>query len=271
MNRTVLGAALVVAISSLTGLPPASAGTPDLVAKHVTALSADLPATTTANPATSALTGTRNWQFFPGNQSGSAVSNLSVSVNSGLDPTKFYWAGPVSSFPVTRSTPTLAAGQSWDADGVITSTVPVNFTAGYDSTRTVSPPAIKVGGDKQTVTITVTPQDAGYSTTFGQFIIFVRSDLAGVTLVPGSDTLPGNLDQGEQASTMTGTGALIAWQLSGDRPRVGKTYTFSAQLDVPNTFGGPVRLQPAGEPAWSAGDGAEPRRWHHCGLRRCHP
>jgi hypothetical protein len=142
---------------------PASAGVHDeLSGKLVSASYTRLPDTATSNSAGTVLTGVRGWRIYLGNGLTSEVTNALVTIDSGRDPSLFDWNGPVTSFPVTKTTPTLASGQEWDTGGGLASSIPVSFQAGYDSTRTVDPAVIPAGGGRQEVTVTVTPVDDRY-------------------------------------------------------------------------------------------------------------
>jgi hypothetical protein len=118
----------------------------------------------------------------------------------------------------------------------------VEFTAGFDSTRTVDTATIPVGGGQQTLTATATPVDPRYASG-GVFHIMVDSFLTGVTVTSAAD--PANLDQGEdlQVIPAEGEGDLYHWQL-GD-VQLNKQYTFRLVLNVPNPNSAPIVFRPA--------------------------
>ncbi len=220
----------------------------DLVAQEAAFDVAALPPTATNAQAGTVRTGTRNWGAFFGNRSPNSVTNPTVSVQSGYDPSQymFFWKNqPVSAFPVTDSQSTLDPGQVFSAGSSgLGSNIPVNFTLGYNSTRTVSPLMIPVGGTDQAVTITVTLMDSRYAAVppdvFSFIIVTVGSNLSGVSLV--STTNPKNLNQGEMLDTPVPMFGLFQWNLSD--PQLHKPYRFSAVLHVPNASGTPFKYRP---------------------------
>jgi len=242
---------LAIALTVSAGIPlaipgPASAQQPvntDLTALEVATDNVFLPADATSAQAGTAQSGTRSWDFVLGNNSQTLVTNPTITIDSGLSPSLFLG---VSSFPVIESQASLAPGDVFSA-GPLQSDIPVNFTLGYGSTRTVSPGVIPVGGTQQTLTVTVTPIDPRYQSggtpdsPFGIFNIIVDSQVAGVSVV--STTGPDNLNQGEQLQPITGPpGSLFAWQLG--LTQTNKTYTFTAVLNVPNATGAPFTYSP---------------------------
>src|ERR1017187_6173765 len=158
----IAAAALAATTLQLSAPLSASAQLNDLIAKHITVAQAVLSDKAKSNHATTILAGTRSWNFFPENRSSSTVTNLSVTVDSGLNPSLFDWGGAVASFPATKTLASLDPGGVWNPGGPLISTIPVNFAAGYGSTRTVNTPSIRRGGGQQTVRVTVTPRDPRY-------------------------------------------------------------------------------------------------------------
>jgi hypothetical protein len=212
----------------------------DLTALEGAADNVFLPPTATSAQAGTTQSGTRSWDFFLGNRSQTPVTNATVTVESGYNPSLF---PGVSSFPVTATQANLTPGQEFSA-GPLQSSIPVSFTLGYDSTRTVSPLVVPVGGTQQTVIITVTPIDARYASPLDGFVFFninLNSNVPGVSTV--STTNPNNLNQGETIQTFTALPfALFQWRLGS--PQLNKQYTFTAVLNVPNPFGVPFEYRP---------------------------
>ena len=239
---------LVMALAVSAGIPlaipgSASAQQPvnsDLTALEVAADQVFLPPTATSVQAGTTQDGTRNWDFFLGNNSQTSVTNPTVTINSGYSPSLF---PGVSSFPVTATQAGLAPGQQFSG-GPLISNIPVSFTAGYNSTRTVSPLTVPAGGTQQTVVITLTPVDARYASPpdgFAGFNIILASDVQGVSLVSTSN--PGNLDQGEALDIITPPAfGLFQWRLGFTQ--LNKTYTFTAVLNVPNASGQSFEYRP---------------------------
>jgi hypothetical protein len=190
-------------------------------------------------------TGNRLWGGSIFNQTPTSVTNPTVSVQSGYDPSQynFTWQGqPVTAFPVSATQSTLDPGQNFS--GQLNSNVPVTFTLGYNSTRKVSPSKIPIGGTNQTVTMTISLMDSRYASippnVSGGIQIVVGSNLSGVSLV--STTNPKNLNQGEVLTTTTSTYGLFEWNLM--MPQLYKTYRFSATLHVPNSSGSSFVYRP---------------------------
>jgi len=237
-----------MALAVSAGIPlaipgPASAqgANSDLTALEVTANDVSLPPTATSAQAGTMQNGTRNWNFFFGNDSLTSVTNPTITIDSGLSPSLF---PGVSSFPVIYTQASLAPGQQFSAGDALISDIPVSFTPGYDSTRTVSPLTVPAGGTQQTVVITITPADARYALPPNgsvAFNIILSSAVPGVSIV--STANPGNLDQGEMLQIITPPASnLFQWRLSF--PQLNKQYTFTAVLNVPNPSGQPFDYRP---------------------------
>ena len=242
---------LAVALAVPAGIPLAMTGSAsaqqsvdtDLGAREAANDNVTLPADATSAQAGTTQSGTKAWDFFLVNNSLASVTNPTITVNSGLSPSLF---PGVSSFPVTKSQASLAPGETFDA-GELRSDIPVDFTLGYDSTRTVSPGVIPVGGTQQTLTVTVTPIDPRYQSggtpdsPVGVFPIIIDSQVPGVSVVSATD--PDNLNQGEQlVPAQAPPGSLFEWILG--HTQINKTYTFTAVLNVPNATGAPFTYSP---------------------------
>jgi len=244
---------LAIALTVSAGIPlaistPASAQQPTnvLFAGDVAGDSVHLPPTTTSVLATDVQNGNKFWFSTIGNYTQTPVTNAAVSIMSGYDPSLF---DSVTSFPVIGTTASIAPSQGWLGPSLnpVSEQNPgalsVSYSLGYDSTRTVSPSVIPAGGGQQTVTMTLTPVDAEYGPQPNRtvnFDIFISSPLPGVTVA--SFTNPGNLDQGETLQTGSNSFAIFHWDLGA--PVLGKQYTFTATLNVPNTSGMPFEYRP---------------------------
>jgi IPT/TIG domain-containing protein len=243
---------LAMALAISAGIPlaipgPASAQTSDLQGLEVAAENVFIPTTVGSVSAGTVQAGFRTWYSFLWNRSQTTVTNATISVMSGYAPSLF---DNVSSFPYSSTDPSplppdqpYAAGNLWPKYTLPQNMIHVNYSLGFDSSRTVSPAVIPVGGTQQTLTIKVTPADSRYLTTANGFVAFniiFRSNVPGVTVV--STTNPGNLDQGEQLYTPPNTPGLFQWQLV--MPQLNKTYTFAAVLNVPNATGAPFTYLP---------------------------
>jgi hypothetical protein len=243
--------ALITALVAAAGVPlacpgAASAQGNDLQGLEVAADAVFIPTTVNSVSAGTVQAGFRTWYSFLWNRSPTTVTNATISVMSGYAPSLF---DNVSAFPYTSTDPILASGQPYAAGNLWPKyTLPqnmihVNYSLGFDSSRTVSPAVIPVGGTQQTLTITMTPVDSRYLTTANGhvgFNLFFRSNVPGVTVV--STTNPDNLNQGEQLQTPSNPPGLFQWQLG--MPQLNKAYTFKAVLNVPNATGAPFAYQP---------------------------
>jgi len=192
-----------MALAVPAGIPlaipgPASAQTSDLQGLEVAAENVFIPTTVSSVSAGTIQAGFRNWYSFLWNRSQTTVTNATVSVMSGYAPSLF---DNVSSFPYASTDPSplppdqpYAAGDLWPKYTLPQNMVHVNYSLGFDSSRTVSPAVIPAGGAQQTLTITITPVDSRYLATSNQqhvgFSIIFRSNVPGVTVV--STTNPSN-------------------------------------------------------------------------------
>ena len=244
---------LAMALAVPAGIPlaipgPASAQqgpNSDLQALEVANHAVSLPPDATSVQAGTTQSGNRLWDFFLGNSSQTSVTSPTITVSSGWSPSLF---PEISSFPVTGSQASLAPGDvlSLLPTGALNSDIPVSFTAGYDSTRTVSPSDIPAGGGQQTVVITMTLTDARYTPppdgNVG-IIVNLASPVPGASIASTTD--PANLDQGEILQTATGAAfpfGLFEWRLGS--AQLNKQYTFTAVLNVPNPSGQPFGYRP---------------------------
>jgi D-xylose transport system substrate-binding protein len=237
-------AGLLVPVSQ--GAASAQPTSPDLHVLQVAGRFVDVPVGVNSVSATATQQGRRNWNLFFANESSTAVTNASETVNSGFDPSGFDWNGAVTSFPATRSTPGIAAGEQWGLDGLL-SNVPVTFSLGYGSTRAVSPVVIPAGGGRQTVTVTLTPVDPRFTPPAdpdlgkkASFNVILGTRLPGVRFVSWTD--PTNLEAGEILESLPGDSS-HHWRLSFPQ-HLNRRYTFTAVLDVPNPSGVPRAFSP---------------------------
>jgi hypothetical protein len=176
------------------------------------------------------LAGTLNW-FFVIDDFDLSVTNPTITVDSGYPASAFTGLG-ASSFPVTVTQASLDAGQSFFSNPLAqfgVTTIPTTMTAGFDSSRSVTPAVVPVGGGDQQVTVSVTPQTTGpdYKVSVG--------DLPGVTVT--ADSGPSNLDQGETLDELPG-------EFDLNNAVAGKTYTFTFTDSVPNPYGVPWTHKP---------------------------
>jgi hypothetical protein len=232
----------------LAGPGAASAQGNDLQGLEVAAENVFIPTTVNSVSAGTIQAGFWNWYSFLWNRSPTTVTNATISVMSGYAPSHF---NDVTAFPYTSTDPSplpsnqpYAAGTLWPKYTLPQNMIHANYSLGFGSSRTLSPAVIPVGGTQQTLTITVTPVDSRYLPASNQqhvtLDIIFRSNVPGVTVV--STTNPGNLNQGEQLQTPSNPPGLFQWQLY--MPRLAKTYTFTAVLNVPNATGAPFAYLP---------------------------
>lgn len=195
---SVVTTAIAVVYAAVIALPiQAQEAQEDLSVYQVASHYVTLSSGATGATAGATQQGNRVWNVFLNNRSQVSVTNASVTVKSGLDAALFTWGSldPLSGFPQTKTMSSLAPGQQWEPS-TVSSEIPVSFTPGYDSTRTVSPATIPVGGGQQTVTITFRPVDPRFTPGPDVYAnVVLDSEIPGVTVV--STTNPANFDQGE--------------------------------------------------------------------------
>ena len=143
------------------------------------------------------------------------MTNPTVTVDSGYPVSAFPGLSGATSFPVSISQPSLAPGQSFFPNANFISNIPVTMSPGFDSTRSVSPRIIPVGGGHQQLTVTITPR-----TTLGGYKVAIYNSVTGVSISQVSGPINWN---GLQAGT---------------------TYTIVYDLTVPNPFGVPFSYEP---------------------------
>ena len=181
-----------------------------LEAAHVTASRATLPDTATRNLAGTKLNGLRLWRLYLTNATLSVVTSPSIVVDSGLAAADFAWLMPaaapvpVTAFPTTMPNSVTSldpcnnindcqtASKLGDEKGLISNHA-VTFTAGFDSTRTVTPAIIPAEGGQQTMTVTVTPRDVRYTSDMTCFDVVFDRNLPGVSRVSHTASDPGTM------------------------------------------------------------------------------
>jgi hypothetical protein len=189
------------------------------------------------------LNGTRGFFFNFTNQTQSTITNATVTMTSGWNLS--YFPG-IATLPVSSTTPALGPGESsdyLDFPQLCCTLVPSSFSEGFDSVRSVQPVRIGSGGGTQTVQISLTLTDPTLASRIFGLNVDVQDPsylLPGVTLV--SSTGPTNLDQGETLSSPSAPGLGADWWVFG--PKLGKTYTFTYTLSVPDQFGVPLDFKP---------------------------
>jgi len=179
------------------------------------------------------LTGARRWDLALSNGYSSAFDNPTISVSTSLDPSWF--AGGHQPGSSTWSSLGANASLLWEfylsqsaGSGLL------NFTPGYDSSRTVSPLIVPPGISQQTVTITVTARDQRY---YSNSMINPSSGIG--ILMPGATILsiagPSNLTPGVEAY-YSGLGLA--------NPQLNKPYTFTVVVQVDNPASSPMVNKP---------------------------
>lgn len=215
---------------------------PDLSASVSSGTGANVSATTDAVVhGTSFSGGLSGWQFGLGNfHPGDTVTNPTISVASGYDPSQLFpnFAGvPASSLPIVVSQPSLPTGSGLSLG--LGSFIPANTTPGCDSSRSVTPATVPVGGGDQTFTVTVRCFDPAVRNVNGG----AQQSLPGSTLV--SFTPPSNLDQGEGLNAPPNSwlgppgDAHAGFGFGVENLVTGKQYTFAFVVHSPNPFGVP--------------------------------
>jgi hypothetical protein len=189
-----------------------------------------VPQTGSGASGSATVDGHPGWAVFLDNHSGSRVTNPTVTLSSGLDPTVF--DGEIPSFPFSCSLPGLDPGQELQIfPGLEATGLHSSFSLGYDSTRSVSPAVVPVGGGDVTVQFTVKLTDARYAG--GAFVSMFLGHGNGVSIV--SQTAPTNLDDGESASPSPNSvqhPSANDGVFSLSNAQLDKTYVFSAVVHV---------------------------------------
>lgn len=162
------------------------------------------------------LTGHYTWHFHIYNHSDGTIYSPTIRVDSTLGPEFF---PNVDKFPATWSIEKLDPGEGWILFD-LGSTYPVDFTPGYDCSRTMEPLEIPPGGGEQTVTISVRPVDERY--TNGPFM---KIDVLG-SVIEGTNSQP----DGAKATFEEGQG--VEWEFPDWE--LGAEYRFSVKLQVEN-------------------------------------
>ena len=216
---------------------------PDLDASVSSGTGANVSAMTDAVAHGTTLSGHSllGWQFGIGNlQSGNTVTDPTISVASGYDASQLFpnFAGvPASSLPIVATQPSLAPGTNLGLG--LGSFIPAATTPGCDSSRSVTPATVPVGGGEQTFTFDITCFDPGVRSVNGG----VQQFLPGSTVV--SFTPPSNLDQGEGLNAPPDSwfgapgDAHAGFGIGVENLVTGKQYTFTFVVDSPNPFGIP--------------------------------
>jgi hypothetical protein len=161
--------------------------------------------------------------------------NASISVASGYDPSALF----ATSLPIVESQPSLPPGGGHLGLQVGGFDPTATAVAGCDTSRSLSPLVVPVGGGQQTFTVTFHCTDPAITDVGAQFYV----GLPGATVV--SFTPPSDLHDGEQ---LNAPGPLPisagAFGLDIGQIIIGKTYTASFVLQVPNPFGIPFANKP---------------------------
>ena len=242
--RSFRGAGAIAAVAVVLFAPASASGSPDGLSPDVFVqvnsgvIGGVSPSTDSVASGTIFEDAVGEWGFNMQNYSSDALTNPTISMASGYDPSVLYpsWDGPATALPIVRSQPSLPPGSGFGLGGG--GFVPVTAVAGCDTSRSLSPLMIPVGGGQQTLTVTFRCTDPGVTGVGNQIYA-----LPGATVV--SFTPPSNLDQGEQLNT---PGPLptpaFGFGIQIDRIVTGKTYTASVVLQVPNPFGIPFANKP---------------------------
>lgn len=167
-----------------------------------------------------------------GNQ---AVTDATVAVRSGYPAADF---SGITSFPDIQTWADLATGQDVAID--LPSSLTSNAVTGFDSSRSVTPPAVPVGGGRQTLSVTF---DALNSTS-DVLGIDVPADVPGEAVSCGATTAPTSSPYSARCSSQNN---VAVWQTciagSGCLP-LNRSATFTFVLDEPNASSQPLLHDP---------------------------
>lgn len=174
------------------------------------------------------------------NGSSATVSNATISISSGYDPSLFEVAPsvfdqpPTSELPSSCSVASLVPGGQAQI-GLSAPGVDDALSLGFDSATSASPLVLPAGGGQTTEQVAVTVTDPR----FAGGGIQVNTGTPDLTFV--SQSVPQNLDQGESVTTDGQD-----WNLS--HLQLNKQYIFQAVVDVTNPAGtGPTVFSPSAD------------------------
>jgi hypothetical protein len=158
------------------------------------------------------------WNILFTNNSSATVTDPTITISSGLDPSVFDGQLPTPGLPSSCSQPSLDP----------TGTMNLGFAApesvrggslGYDSSAVASPNVVPAAGGEVTEEFTVVLRDPR----FAGGNVFLGTGNGDVSVL--SQTIPQNLDQGENVSTDGND-----WNLS--KAQLDKPYVFTALVEV---------------------------------------
>ena len=216
MRKTMWAATLLSLLVLLVAGPDAEAGpigSLNVQDGHV--LIAEVGPGVDAVPASQTLNGVWSW-FFVIDDLSVPVTNPTVTVDSGYPVSAFPGGlAGATSFPVSLSQAGLIPGESFFPNANFVSNIPVTMSPGFDSSRSVSPRTIPVGGGHQQLTITITPR-----TTLGGYKVAIYNSVPGVSV------------------------SQVSGPVNWNDLQAGTTYTIVYDLAVPNPFGVPFSYEP---------------------------
>jgi hypothetical protein len=166
------------------------------------------------------------------------ISAPQISITTQYNQSRFYF-DPAPSVASCAGEPELCkynwtfsdiASGGYGADTYIESDLPVTFSPGFDSERTVSPLLLFSDQVNQTVTVHVTPREEYQRI---QVAIYAdTTDLTNGTLVTGSATLTPEPAGGCDFEAGVGYDAYVSWNCPN--VQVATTYTFTAEFQINN-------------------------------------
>jgi hypothetical protein len=159
-----------------------------------------------------------NWNILFTNNSSATVTDPTISISSGLDPSVFDSQLPTPGLPSSCSQPSLDPTGTMNLRLAAPGSVR-GGTLGYDSSAVASPNVVPAAGGEVTEQFTVMLTDPR----FAHGNIFLGTGNGGVSVL--SQAIPQNLDQGENVS-IDGND----WNLSN--AQLDKPYVFTALVEV---------------------------------------
>ena len=195
------------------------------------------------------LVGVRKWDVGMGELNGGTLTDPTVSVASGYQPSQLAdcCGEPFTSLPIVQSNP---GGSS--AGFEITSALTATLQPRCDTSRSVSPLQVPVTGGQQTVTLTVRCTDPAVTSI--EPSVSMGSGTAGPEVSVVSFSPPANLDQGEDLCLSGcpngggggngGGGKPVGVGFELDNIVTGKQYTFTVVFNTENPFGVPFAQKP---------------------------
>jgi hypothetical protein len=198
-----------------------------------------VPGGVTSVSGSASVQGYPSWTPDMGNNSGETVTPT-ITISGGVDPSVFDDSLPTATLPSSCGLGALPSGDNMSLFGITAEGIQDNFTLGFDSTYTVTPDEVALGGGDVTVEATVTLTDPRFTSTPNTGVIGVSigglyGPNSGVTLVslsgPTNLTVE-TLSTDTECTSTRGSPCPPTWVVGN--AQLDTQYVFTAVLDVAN-------------------------------------